>query len=64
MFQQDEITDKEVEDLLYGISAKQEKVKSSDDYLDLVKEKVLKCYSIRGKKQLGDRISAICLLLK
>ena len=34
----------------------EEKTKTADDYAELVKEKILKCYSIKGRKQLGDRI--------
>lgn len=56
LFLKDDITDKEVEDLLYGISVKEEDSKITDDYTELVKEKILKCYSIKGRKQLGDRI--------
>jgi hypothetical protein len=56
LFLKDEIIDKEVEELLYGISVEEENTKTTDDYLELVKEKILKCYSIKGRKQLGDRI--------
>jgi len=56
LFLKDDISDKEVEELLYGISVKKEKAKTVDDYVELLKEKILKCYSIKGRKQLGDRI--------
>lgn len=56
LFLKDDINDKEVEDLLYGVSEKEKKTKTTEEYLDLVKEKILKCYSIKRKKQLGDRI--------
>ena len=56
LFLKEDITDKEIEDLLYGVSVKEKTVKTTEQYLDLVKEKILKCYSIKGKKQLGDRI--------
>ena len=56
LFLKDDITDKEIEELLYGISVKEENTKTTDDYTELVKEKILKCYSIKGRKQLGDRI--------
>ena len=55
LFLKDDITDKEVEELLYGISVK-ENTRTTDDYTELIKEKILKCYSIKGRKQLGDRI--------
>lgn len=56
LFLKDNITDKEVEELLYGISVKEGNTKTTADYTELVKEKILKCYSIKGRKQLGDRI--------
>lgn len=56
LFLKDDITDKDVEELLYGISVKEENTQTTDDYTELVKEKILKCYSIKGRKQLGDRI--------
>jgi chaperonin cofactor prefoldin len=56
LFLKDDITDKEVEDLLYGISMKEENTQTTDNYIELIKEKILKCYSIKGRKQLGDRI--------
>ncbi|MDD4590778.1 MAG: hypothetical protein PHG06_10190 [Parabacteroides sp.] len=56
LFLKDDITDKEVEDLLYGVSVKEKQDRTPEEYLELVKEKILKCYSIKGKKQLGDRI--------
>jgi len=56
LFLKDDITNREVEDLLYGVSVKEKTVKTTEEYLDLVKVKILKCYSIKGKKQLGDRV--------
>ena len=56
LFLKDDITDKEVEDLLYGLSMKEENAPATENYIEQVKEKILKCYSIRGRKQLGDRI--------
>lgn len=56
LFLKDDITDKEVENLLYGVSVKEENARTESDYIELVKEKIAKCYSIRGRKQLGDRI--------
>ncbi|KAA6339081.1 hypothetical protein EZS27_012975 [termite gut metagenome] len=57
LFLKDEITDKEIEELLYGISQPSNgEPKANDYYLEKTKEKILKCYSVKGKKQLGDRI--------
>jgi len=57
LFLKDEITDNEIENLLYGItSLSNTDVKTNDYYLEKTKEKILKCYLIKGKKQLGDRI--------
>lgn len=56
LFRKNNITDNEIEDFLYGTSGKTEDVKTIDNYLEPVREKIIKCYSIKGKKQLGDRI--------
>lgn len=56
LFLKENITDREIEDLLYGVSVKEERAKTTENYLESVKEKILKCYSIKGRKQLGDRI--------
>jgi hypothetical protein len=57
LFLQDDISDKDIEKLLYGINQTPDKKPETDDYfLERTKEKILKCYSIKGKKQLGDRI--------
>ena len=57
LFLKDEITDNEIENLLYGIAQHSDTKPNADDYyLEKTKEKILKCYSIQGKKQLGDRI--------
>ena len=79
LFLKDDITNKEVEDLLYGISMKEETARNvianaaptsktapviepAKEPLELVKDKILKCYSIRGRKQLGDRIFGYLLV--
>lgn len=56
LFLKEDITDKEIEDLLYGLSMKAENASTAENHIEQVKEKILKCYSIRGRKQLGDRI--------
>jgi len=56
LFLKEDITDKEIEDLLYGLSMKEENAPVAENHIEQVKEKILKCYSIRGRKQLGDRI--------
>lgn len=56
LFLKDDITDNDVERLLYGISVKEENAPTTETYIEQVKEKVLKCYSLPRKKQLGDRI--------
>jgi hypothetical protein len=75
LFLKDDITDKDVEELLYGISVKEKAgaepkattkaaavAKPAKEPLELVKDKILKCYSIRGRKQLGDRIFGYLLV--
>jgi len=56
LFQQNDITDNDIESLLYGIPVKAENAPATENHIERVKEKILKCYSIRGRKQLGDRI--------
>jgi hypothetical protein len=57
LFLKDEIADNEIENLLYGIIQQPNtEAKTNDYYLEKTREKILKCYSIQGKKQLGDRI--------
>jgi hypothetical protein len=57
LFMQDEISDDDVKSLLYGISSlNQPRNLVIEEVLLLVKEKILKCYSIDRKRQLGDRI--------
>jgi hypothetical protein len=67
LFLKDNITDLEIRNLLYGISDTPDKPNTSDildqiskpseqNQMELVKEKILKCNSINGKMQLGDRI--------
>jgi uncharacterized protein Smg (DUF494 family) len=57
LFLKDDISDKDIEELLYGINqASENKPKTAEYFLEKTKEKILKCYSTKGKKQLGDRI--------
>lgn len=57
LFQQEMITDKDVENLLYGIDKIETKqAKTIEEQLNIAKEYILKCYSIKRRKQLGDRI--------
>ena len=56
LFLKDSIADKDIEKLLYDISVKEEKAPTTEEHIEQVKEKILKCYSIKGRKQLGDRI--------
>jgi hypothetical protein len=58
LFLQDNISDEDVQSLLYDISpiSQANHLMSRKESLQLVKEYILKCYSIQGKKQLGDRI--------
>ncbi|MDR2918208.1 MAG: hypothetical protein LBV72_02435 [Tannerella sp.] len=57
LFVQDDISDEDIKSLLYGISPlTQVKSLTKEEMLLLVKEKILKCYSLDGKRQLGDRI--------
>lgn len=56
LFLKDDITDSDVENLLYGIDKPEinTTVQNDDDYKEKIKEAILKCYSINGKRQLGD----------
>jgi hypothetical protein len=56
LFIKDDITDNDIESLLYDISKHEENTKTTKEYLELIKEKIIKCYSINGWKQIGDRI--------
>jgi hypothetical protein len=57
LFMQDDISDETIKSLLYGISPLTHAGSlTKEEILQLIKEKILKCYSIKGKKQLGDRI--------
>lgn len=57
LFMQDDISDETIKSLLYGVSPlTQADSLTKEEILQLVKEKILRCYSIKGKKQLGDRI--------
>lgn len=57
LFMQDDISDETIKSLLYGVSPlTQANSLTKEEILQLVKEKILRCYSIKGKKQLGDRI--------
>lgn len=58
LFLQDEISDEEVIQILYGVTnpANTNSTRSVEEQLDLSKEYILKCYSINRRKQLGDRM--------
>jgi len=57
LFMQDDISDEAVKSILYGISPlTQANNLTKEDTIQVVKDKILKCYSIKGRKQLGDRI--------
>lgn len=56
LFLKDNITEEDVESILYGIPVKEKNAPTTEEYIEQVKEKILKCYSIKGCKQLGDRI--------
>ena len=57
LFLQNNITDEDVESLLYGIPQTFDNKPQTNEYcLEKTKEKILKCYAIQGRKQLGDRI--------
>lgn len=62
LFLKDDITDKDIEKVLHGVSMKEENIISAEKHIEKAKEKILKCYSIRGRKQLGDRIFGYLLL--
>lgn len=58
LFLQDEISDEEIIQILYGITnpVNTNPTRKIEDQLELSKEYILKCYSIKRRKQLGDRI--------
>ncbi len=60
LFLQDDVSDEDITSLLYNTSPisqpNQNLLMTKEESLQLVKEYILKCYSIQGKKQLGDRI--------
>lgn len=57
LFLLDDISDDAINSVLYGISPLMESNSlSKEDTIQIVKDKILKCYSIKGRKQLGDRI--------
>jgi hypothetical protein len=58
LFLQDSVSDEDITSLLYNISpiSQANHLMTEEESLQLVKEYILKCYSIQGKKQLGDRI--------
>ncbi len=57
LFLRDEISDEAINSVLYGIlPLTQSESLSEEDTIQVVKDKILKCYSIKGRKQLGDRI--------
>lgn len=51
LFMQDDISDETIKSLLYGISPLTHAGSlTKEEILQLIKEKILKCYSIKGKK--------------
>jgi hypothetical protein len=58
LFLQDNVSDENVKSLLYNIFpiSLANHLMTMEESLQQVKEKILKCYPIQGKKQLGDRI--------
>lgn len=57
LFMEDDISDDAIKSILYGISPlTQANSLTREDTIQVVRDKILKCYSIKGKKQLGDRI--------
>lgn len=57
LFMQDDISDEDIKTILYSISPlTQANRLTEEEAILVVKEKILKCYSIKGRKQLGDRI--------
>lgn len=57
LFIQDDISDEAIKSILYGISPlTQANDLTKEDTIQVIKDKILKCYSIKGRKQLGDRI--------
>lgn len=57
LFMQDDISDEAIKSILYGISPlTQANSLTKEDTIQVVKDKILKYYSIKGRKQLGDRI--------
>lgn len=57
LFLRDDISDEAIKSVLYGIlPLTQSESLSEEDTIQVVKDKILKCYSIKGRKQLGDRI--------
>lgn len=57
LFMQDDISDEDIKSVLYGIPPlTQGNGLIKEDTIQVVRDKILKCYSIKGRKQLGDRI--------
>jgi hypothetical protein len=58
LFLQDDVSDEDITLLLHNTSSISQvnHLMTKEESLQLVKEYILKCYSIQGKKQLGDRI--------
>lgn len=57
LFLLDDISDEAIKSVLYDIlPLTQSESLSEEDTIQVVKDKILKCYSIKGRKQLGDRI--------
>ena len=58
IFSQDDVSEEEINRLLYDFTDRinTSSKRNTEDQLKLSIEYILKCYSIKGKKQLGDRI--------
>jgi hypothetical protein len=58
LFLQDNVSDEDIAALFYNMPSinQTNSLMTEAESLQLVKEYILKCYSIQGKKQLGDRI--------
>lgn len=57
LFMEDDISDETIKLILYGISPlMQTDSLTQERVIQVVKDKILKCYTIRGRKRLGDRI--------
>jgi len=66
LFLQDNVSEEEINKLLYDFTNRinSSTPRNTEDQLKLSIEYILKCYSIKGKKQLGDRIFGYLLKTK